>query len=366
MVLKCGGIFVINMIGDMVNANPAPEPNWDRRIARSLDPMRSKRTSCLKWRSTLNAASCCHPPRAMSGSISSGSNVLGRIPSQILPRRGGQNQLCRPMTSRMLPLHPEMCTFGILGLSCEAPELQTCTFEVPAFQNTTNIPREDPKRGKKERKLWLERAKKRQNWGSPYFGPQSEEPHMKGPILRGPPFGTLPIQGPDPKCGVDQTWFGQSWCWSNLVWPKLVLATDGLAKLGKTRWPNFVWPKLATPSEAPSSRILVLGGPGFGCFSDLASAIHTWNIPSPPLGISLSATSNWTGHRNILRKIGQHCCALCDLTAATCNNANIPLFQSVPHLAFAATQPMFHVLDISTGQRRIVQRRWTISHPHWG
>ena len=66
MVLKrCGGIFVINVVGDTVNANPAPEPPWDRRIARSPDPMRSKRTSCLKWRSTLDAAPCCHRPRAM-------------------------------------------------------------------------------------------------------------------------------------------------------------------------------------------------------------------------------------------------------------------------------------------------------------
>ena len=83
MVLKrCGAIFVINVVGDTINANPAPEPPWDRRIARSLDPMRSKRTSCLKWRSTLDAASCCHPPRAMPGSISSGSSALGRTPSQ--------------------------------------------------------------------------------------------------------------------------------------------------------------------------------------------------------------------------------------------------------------------------------------------
>ena len=52
----------------------------------------------------------------------------------------------------------QMCTFGVLGLSCEAPaapkpgarELQTCTFEGPGFQkNTTKIPREDPQRRKK-------------------------------------------------------------------------------------------------------------------------------------------------------------------------------------------------------------------------
>ena len=104
MVLKrCGGIFVINVVGDTVNANPAPEPPWDRRIARSLDPTRSKRTSCLKWRSTLDAASCCHPPRAMPGSISSKIQYPGSHPfAESLPRWRGQNPLCRPVT----PLPP--------------------------------------------------------------------------------------------------------------------------------------------------------------------------------------------------------------------------------------------------------------------
>ena len=52
---------------------------------------------------------------------------------------------------------PLMCTFGVLGLSCETPaapkplELQTTArepkrahFRVPAFKNTTKIPRKDP------------------------------------------------------------------------------------------------------------------------------------------------------------------------------------------------------------------------------
>ena len=78
MVLKrCGGIFVINVVGDTVNANPAPEPPWDRRIARSLEPFRSKRT----------------PPRAMHGSISSGSNALGRTPSQRTCQDGGSKPI---------------------------------------------------------------------------------------------------------------------------------------------------------------------------------------------------------------------------------------------------------------------------------
>ena len=52
---------------------------------------------------------------------------------------------------------PEMCTFGVLGLSCETPaapkppglrtttRAQTCTFEGPS----TKIPREDPEREEK-------------------------------------------------------------------------------------------------------------------------------------------------------------------------------------------------------------------------
>ena len=41
---------------------------------------------------------------------------------------------------------PQMCTFGVLGLSCEAPtalRTHTCTFGL-GLQNTTPIPREDP------------------------------------------------------------------------------------------------------------------------------------------------------------------------------------------------------------------------------
>ena len=58
----------------------------------------------------------------------------------------------------------QMCTFGVLGLSCaspgesggaagvshDSPRAQTCTFEGPrVFKNTTKIQREDPQRGKK-------------------------------------------------------------------------------------------------------------------------------------------------------------------------------------------------------------------------
>ena len=95
--------------------------------------------------------------------------------------------------------------------------------------------------------------------GPPPFGPHLTPPPggatLRGPTLWGPyflcsgphpsappPFGTPPF-GPHPsglmflglgtrplklKLGV-----GHTWCWPNLVWPKLVLATDGMAKLRK-------------------------------------------------------------------------------------------------------------------------------------
>ena len=73
----------------------------------------------------------------------------------------------------------QMCAFGVLWLSCEAPaarsggaarashddqRAQTCTFERPGASNTTKIPREDPQREKKERNFRRER-KKRANFG---------------------------------------------------------------------------------------------------------------------------------------------------------------------------------------------------------
>ena len=69
-----------------------------------------------------------------------------------------------------------MCTFGVLGLLCEAPAalgppgFHTTTREhahltARRFKNTTKFPREDAQREKKERKLWREREKKSENLG---------------------------------------------------------------------------------------------------------------------------------------------------------------------------------------------------------
>ena len=56
------------------------------------------------------------------------------------------------------------------------------------------------------------------------------------------------------KLGLAKLGLGQTWSWPNLVWPNLVLAKLGLAKLGLGQtwfgqtwsWPNLVWPNLVT------------------------------------------------------------------------------------------------------------------------
>ena len=98
--------------------------------------------------------------------------------------------------------NPEMCTFGVLGLSCASPggpvwwgrrgfttarELQTCTFQGSILQNTTKIPRENPQRDTETAKWWREREEKARN-----FGP----PTLRGPTLGPHPFGAPPFRGP--------------------------------------------------------------------------------------------------------------------------------------------------------------------------
>ena len=77
--------------------------------------------------------------------------------------------------------HAQMCAFGVLWLSCEAPaarsggaagvphdspRAQTCTFERPGLQITTKIQREDlPEREEREKFPAGERKKKR-NFGA--------------------------------------------------------------------------------------------------------------------------------------------------------------------------------------------------------
>ena len=101
---------------------------------------------------------------------------------------------------------PEMCTFGVLGLSCETPAAppdraagartrqpensKRAHFRVPAFKNTNKIPRKDPKREKEERKLWRE-EKKREILGGPAEGCPAE----------GCPAEGCPSEGGSPEGG---------------------------------------------------------------------------------------------------------------------------------------------------------------------
>ena len=75
--------------------------------------------------------------------------------------------------------------FGAAGLHTTTRELQTCTFQGPGALNTTKIPREDPKRGKKERKKLVAREENRKILG---FHPSGH--HVLG--------STLSLSGPRP------------------------------------------------------------------------------------------------------------------------------------------------------------------------
>ena len=67
-----------------------------------------------------------------------------------------------------------MCTFGVLGLSCETRAAQH--FRVPAFKNTTKIPREDPQRERKRAKMGAGEGKKSEILGGPADGVRGRGP----------------------------------------------------------------------------------------------------------------------------------------------------------------------------------------------
>ena len=76
-----------------------------------------------------------------------------------------------------------MCTFGVLGLSCETP----AHLRVRAFKNTTKIPREDPQRETNRAKMGTgEEKKKREILGSPPLGPLLLWASPFGPTFRAP------------------------------------------------------------------------------------------------------------------------------------------------------------------------------------
>ena len=83
--------------------------------------------------------------------------------------------------------HPNFLSFFSLflgpGLHTTTRELQMCTFQGPGASNTIKIPRKDPKREKKERKLWREREKKREILG--FLAPPFWAPHFWPPLFLG-------------------------------------------------------------------------------------------------------------------------------------------------------------------------------------
>ena len=166
-----------------------------------------------------------------------------------------------------------------LGLSKRAH------FRVPALQNTTQIPREDPQEREERKKFVAGEGKKREilplrnpTLEGPHplgphfsgFGPNRSGPTLQGLLLSppsGPHFGALPnvvVLLCVVVCAV-RNLKNPTFGLAKLGFPKLVmrLATLGLAKVAKLglakvgvghRWlgPDFVkqlgvWPKLATP-----------------------------------------------------------------------------------------------------------------------
>ena len=69
------------------------------------------------------------------------------------------------------------------GDSHDSPRAKTRT--VPADQNTTKIPREDPQREKKETKMGMGEEKKKENLGGPEEGGPAGRPTDGGPTGRG-------------------------------------------------------------------------------------------------------------------------------------------------------------------------------------
>ena len=96
----------------------------------------------------------------------------------------------------------QMCTLGVLGLSCASPggpvwwgrrgshttarEPRRAHLRVPVFKNTTKIQREDIQRGKKRTNFAAGEEKKERNFGRSRGGPGKGGPGKGGPGKGGP------------------------------------------------------------------------------------------------------------------------------------------------------------------------------------
>ena len=89
-----------------------------------------------------------------------------------------------------------MCTFGVLGLSCEtpaAPRTPNVQFEYPGASNTTKFPREDPQREREKERKWGREMEKK---SAKFWPPTLRAPTLRAPTLRAPTLGTPTLRPP--------------------------------------------------------------------------------------------------------------------------------------------------------------------------
>ena len=185
----------------------------------------------------------------------------------------------------------QMCTFGVLWLSCASPggpeaagvshdnqRAQTCTFEGPGVQkHHQNSTRRHPEREEKNEFCGGRGKKKERNFGGPWEGRSRGRgvPRKGGPNQTLKPTPThetlsetvklVPTHTDNTQHNTTQhtTHNKSNSFWPKSVWPKsvlakvghttktLTLAKVGLAKLGRQKgWPKSVWPKLVWPKSA--------------------------------------------------------------------------------------------------------------------
>ena len=108
----------------------------------------------------------------------------------------------------------QMCTFGVLGLSCETPAAppnraagartrqpensKRAHLSVLALQTPPKFHEKTPREGRKERILRRDREKKSAKFWAPHpSAPHRSNPHPSGPHPSGPPpFGSSTLWGP--------------------------------------------------------------------------------------------------------------------------------------------------------------------------
>ena len=126
-----------------------------------------------------------------------------------------------------------MCTFGVLGLSCEAsggpeaagashdsPRAQTCTFHGPGLQTPPRFNEKTP-RDRKRAKWWREREKKERNFGrsgggGPVSGGLAQGPGESKPTTTTTTITTTTPTSPEMEgggqtrnnCGFERRWEG--------------------------------------------------------------------------------------------------------------------------------------------------------------